>query len=150
VWKLRRWRRLAPPGTSAAGWAGRGVDVGTSGPFPIGTLHDLSSNSRYCECAGGRRHRVVIPRSGSIGDAFDDTSRSYAVSTGPQQSGKDPVQRLGCAPLHRLGHVRIQVQGDRDGCVPKHLAGHLRVDAAAQHEGRSRVAQIMEADGREP
>ena len=80
---------------------------------------------------------------------LENTPRCGAVSKEPNDSGEDPVQRLRCAALHGLGHVRIEVQGDRDGCVPQHLARHLRVDAAAQHEGRSGVAQIMEADRRE-
>lgn len=147
---LRWLLKCGEPADGGVGWRElRGATIDATPQVAASTraMHDRARpavEARESGCAGQPTSRPRRPSRPSRRRSVAESSWSRRPT-----SSEEPVQRLRCAPLHGLGHVRIEVQGDRDGCVPKHLTGHLRVYAAAQHECRSRVAQIMEADVRE-
>lgn len=61
---------------------------------------------------------------------------------------KQGIQHPNRLPLHAHADVAVEVQGDRDCRVTEHLS-YLRVDMAAQHQGRGRVAKVMEPHPRQ-
>ena len=62
----------------------------------------------------------------------------------------DRVEDRGRAARHRRGDVAVEVERDRDRRVAEHLGNDLRMHAATQEQRRGGVAQIVEADPRQP
>lgn len=63
---------------------------------------------------------------------------------------KQPVHRLRSGVLHVWQNVRVHIERHGDGCMSQHLAHDFRIDTLAQQERRGGVAEIMEANQRQP
>ena len=63
---------------------------------------------------------------------------------------KNGVQRLRSLSLHRRRDVAVEVEGRADASVAQHLGYDLGVYALTQQERSGGVAQVMEANARQP
>jgi hypothetical protein len=64
----------------------------------------------------------------------------------PYSTAQHVVEACRCVLLHRLCHVRVEIQRLGDGAVAQALLRHLRMDAGLQQLSRVRVPQIVKAD----
>ena len=78
------------------------------------------------------------PRNPPYPHFYPQTSVQHAVK---------PANRLGLDGGH---DVRVAVEGDSYAGMAQHLGHDLGVHSGGQHQRGGRVAQVVEADGRQP
>jgi hypothetical protein len=83
-----------------------------------------------------------------VSGLFDDNPTSTRAEFFP--SAKDALHCSCCFATHAREQVTVSVEGDRDGGVSEQFLNQLDVCALAEHQGCAGVAEVVQADTRQP